>query len=208
MRTTDALANLSSRGQDTHREIREKVVKALLGPGDPWTRQEVAKAAWKRGSDVLDRLREDSVRSAWTTASGHRRDLFDLTRVSAHVTGDPLARETAREAAKRAGQRVKDEAEALRIITAALRRPHAGDGFHLVVAGAVAERAHDENWADAVMVWVTNGVGAAKGGLSKLAALQYAERVARGEETPRGLEQPQALPEMVASMDLPWAKIA
>lgn len=204
MQTADPLTNLSARGHATHRETREAVVQALLGPGDTWTRQEVAKTVWKRGDDALKRLRQLALQAAHATVEGHRRDLFDMTRAAAHVTGDTLARDTAREAAKRAARKVKNETEALSVIAAAVRKPNAGDGYPMVAAGAVAERAHDEGWDQAVMAWATSSVGAARGGLTRVAALQYAERVARGVETPQGLEMLEELPEMVARLRLPW----
>lgn len=204
MFAADPLTNLSTRGQTTRRDTREAVVMALLGSGDTWTRQEVAKAAWKRGSANLDQLRKQAIQAAHASAVGHRRDLFDMTRAAAHVTGDALPRETARNAAKRAAGQVRDEAEALATIAAAVRRPNHGDGFAVVKAGAVAERAHDEGWTGAVEVWASSQVGSARGGLAKVAALQYAERVAREVETPQGLEDLEALPEMVASLRMPW----
>lgn len=184
MLTADPLTNLSGRGQATHRETREAVVQALLGSGDTWTHQEVAKSLWNRGSVALGRLRQQALQAAHAAAEGHRRDLFDMTRAAAHVPGDTLARDTAREAAKRAARKVKSETEAQSVIAAAVRKPNAGGGFPLVTAGAVAERAHDEGWDQALMAWATSSVGAARGGLTKVAALQYAERVARGDETP------------------------
>lgn len=209
MLTADPLTNLSARGQTTHRDTREAVVRALLGSGDTHTRQEVAKAAWKSGSDYLSRLRQQARQAALATADGHRRDVFDLTRSAAHVTGDTLARETASKAARDQAARVTDETEALRIISEALLHAHRrGNEFAIVRAGAVAERAHDEGWRDAVTAWATSSVGAARGGLTRLAALQHAEAVAAGDVTLAGLADLTPLPEMVKRLGLPWVEIA
>lgn len=208
MLTADPLTNLAARGQSTHQGTREAVVTALLGSGDTWTRQQMAQAAWQRGSDKLDQLRQQAIEAAHATIEGHRRDLFDMTRAAAHVTGDTLGRATAREAATRAASKVQDEAEALAVITAAVRRPNHGDGFAIVMAGAVAERSHDEDWNDALTAWGSSQAGAARGGLAKISALKFAERVAAGLQTPGGLEKLEELPAMMARLRLPWVESA
>lgn len=201
MLTADPLINLSARGHDTHRTTREHVVKALLGPGDPWTRQETARHAWEAGRATLARLQEQAVKAARAAVEGHRRDLFDMTRAAAHVTGDTMARQTARETAKQQAAQVADQGEALQIISGSVLRAHRrGSEFGIVKAGAVAERAHDEGWQDAVTAWASSGVGTARGGLARLAALQHAERIASEAETLEGLGDLTPLPEMVARL--------
>lgn len=206
MQSADALQNLSARGRETHLAAREGIAKALLGPGDTWTRQRMAQAAWDRANATLATLQAQCRAAAHEAAQGHRRDLFDLTRRAAHSHGDPLALTTAKDSAQRAARKVNGQTEAVGIVSAALQRPGAGDGFHLVVAGAVAERAHDERWTEAATIWATSSIGVQRGGLTRLAALEHAERVAAGDALPDGLADLQPLLEQVAFMRFKWVE--
>lgn len=204
MQTADALTNLSARGWETQLACRHQVVKALTGPGDRWTRQTIAEAKWAEKSQALGVLRGQARTVAADAAEGHRRDLFDLTRRAPHVIADGLAVQVARDAARAAAEAINDPAEAVTVLTGLLRGSATDDGTGLVKAGAIAERSYDQGWRDAVYAWVVSDVGAQRGGLTRLAALEHAERVASGEEMPDGLGPLQPLRSMAAAMHLRW----
>jgi hypothetical protein len=184
---TDPLNRLTREAIDLRHQARGWIFQAASRPGDPATRQQAAERVRDRYQALLERKREAFTLAAPDLAKEAKTALFNTARMAApHARRDLLREGTQWEAARHTAEKVKTEEEALegirRNLTQARRDFMAG-----VRAGALALKAYQEGWADALEHYLESPSGQARGGRQALDRLVILERAAAGEGLPKVL---------------------
>lgn len=184
---TDPLTRLTREAAELRHQARQRVFQAALKTGDAATLQRAATKAREGYQARLERKRETFTKMAPDLAKEARAALFNTARMAApHANRDLLREGSQWEAARCTAGKVKTEEEALeaigRNLTQARRDFMAG-----VVAGALALKAHQEGWAEALERYLESPSGQARGGRRALDRLVTLEWAAAGEGLPKVL---------------------
>lgn len=181
---TDPLTRLTREAIDLRHQARNRVFQAALQPGDAATLQRAATRLRDRYQADLERKREAFTTMAPDLAKDARAALFNTARMAApHVTRDFLREGSQWEAAQHQAAQVKTEEKAVERIRRNLAQA-SRDFMAGVVAGALALKAHQEGWAEALDLYLESPSGRAHGGRQALDRLVILERAAAGEGPP------------------------